>query len=130
MDKDGQKEFARTSPPYGGYASKYFDAIFNAKLMSVEIVADWCCLLGIKNRDVIRQMVETLQLQYKPFNDQIIGFFVNIQHKLEECCELMIDAENKAKREDYFLFVKDILYTLSLLIQCLPTVSVCSFLNE
>lgn len=127
MDKEGQKEFARTSPPFGGYASKYFDAIFKARLMSVDMVADWCCLLGIKNRDVIHQMVETLQLQYKPFNDQMIGFFVEVQHKLEECCELMIDAEHKAKQDDYFLFVKDIIYTISLLVQCLPTVYACVF---
>ena len=124
MDKEGQKEFARTSPPYGGFASKYFDAIFNAKLMSVEIVADWCCILGIKNREIIHQMVENLQLQDKPFNDQIIGFFLNVKRKLEECCELMIDADNKAKQDDYFLFVKDIMFTISLLIQCLPTVIV------
>lgn len=67
-------------------------------------------------------MVETLQLKAPGFNDRIIGFFMDVRKKMEECCELLIDEETKAKKEDYLMFMKDILYTISLFIQCLPTV--------
>lgn len=122
MDKEGQKDFARVSSQVSGFGSNYFEGLFKSQLLSIETVADWCSLLGIKNRDVIHQMVETLQLKYNPFNDLMIGFFVDVQKKLEECCQLLIDVDNKARQDDYYLFIKDILYTISLLIQCLPTV--------
>ena len=118
MDKEGQLEFSKISPPFGGRGSSYFEVLFKENLLSVEVIVDWCSLLGVKNKDVIQQMVETVQLKYGVFNDKLFGFFFNVREKMEELCELML----KEKKPDYFLFLKDILYNLSLFIQCMPTV--------
>lgn len=67
-------------------------------------------------------MVETLQLNYSPFNDYIIGFFDTACKKMEECCSYLLDETTKSKQDDYYLFIKDILYNISFFIQCLPTV--------
>ena len=78
--------------------------------------------LSFTDRDVILQIVERLQLNYSPFNDQIIGFFTTTCKKMEECCNYLLDETVKSKQEDYYLFLKDILYNISFFIQCLPTV--------
>lgn len=52
-DTEGHKDFAKTSPPYGGLGKDVYDILLKEHLMSVEIVADWCSLLGLKNKSVL-----------------------------------------------------------------------------
>lgn len=49
-DTEGHKDFAKTSPPYGGLGKDIYDVLIKEHLISVEIVADWCSLLGLKNK--------------------------------------------------------------------------------
>ena len=50
MDAEGQKDFAKISPPFGGFGKNYFEAIFYQHLISSETIVDWCSILGIKNK--------------------------------------------------------------------------------
>ena len=57
MDSEGQKDFAKTSPPFGGFGKNYFEAIFNQHLISIETIVDWCSILGIKNKYPVYSLI-------------------------------------------------------------------------
>lgn len=129
MDSAGQADFAKSIPPFGGLGTNYWDVVFSQGVLNVITLVDWCCLLGVQNQDVLCQLLEKLEEQRGSFHDEIIGFFVDVNNKLEEMAKHLLDqSEATTHRKDYVLFVQDIILSCSTFIRCIPKVSsFCGF---
>lgn len=127
-DKEGQDEFARAIPPFGGLGSDYWDVVFKEKLLSPEVIVDWSALLGVKNRGVVDLMLDKIEEKRPSFHDEMIGFFVNAGKKLEEMAKRLLDKNEKDPREsEYVAFISDIISNFMMILQCVPRTVYCMF---
>ena len=89
---------------------------------------DWCCLLGVKNQDILNKLINHAESHRAVFHDEIIGFFMEVNEKLEDMANrLMEEGQSKANRSEYVMFVRDIVNCCSTFIQCVPKVGFFSF---
>lgn len=120
-DEEGQAEFVKAIPPFGGLGDDYWEIVFKNHLLSMEAMADWCTLLGVKNRGIVDLMLEKMEEKHPVFHDDVIGFFMHASKKLEEMAKLLMDEEEAKPREsEYIAFVEDIVWNFTLLLQCVP----------
>lgn len=120
-DEEGQAEFAKAIPPFGGLGENYWDIVFKHHLLSMEAMADWCTLLGVKNRGIVDLMLDKMEEKHPVFRDEVIGFFMHATKKLEEMAKMLMDEEKAKPREsEYIAFVEDIVWNFTLLLQCVP----------
>ena len=83
-DEEGQADFAKAIPPFGGLGDNYWDIVFKNHLLSMEAMVDWCTLLGVKNRGIVDLMLDKMEEKHPVFHDETIGFFMRASKKLEE----------------------------------------------
>ena len=120
-DEEGQADFAKAIPPFGGLGDNYWDIVFKNHLLSMEAMADWCTLLGVKNRGIVDLMLDKMEEKHPVFHDETIGFFMRASKKLEEMAKMLMNEEEAKPREsEYIAFVDDIMWNFTLLLQCVP----------
>ena len=123
MDSAGQADFSKAVPAFGGLGKTYWEAVFSKGVLNVITFVDWCCLLGVKNQGILNELIDHVESQRAVFHDEVIGFFMEVNGKLEDMAtRLMDESESKANRSEFVLFVRDIVNCCSTFIQCVPKV--------
>lgn len=123
MDSAGQTEFSKAVPAFGGLGKNYWEVVCSKGVLNVITFVDWCCLLGEKNQGILNELIDHVESQRAVFHDEIIGFFMEVNGKLEDMANRLLDeGESKANRSEYVLFVRDIINCCSTFIQCVPKV--------
>ena len=130
VDETGPTDFSKTVPPFGGLGSSLMTVLFDKSVLSVEVFIDLCSLFGVQNRGILGHMLDKTAESYPKFRDEVIGFMKQTCDKLEETEKSLMDVpqrdmKDKQLAEEYVIFISDIVWNLSLLLQIAPWVGVC-----